>query len=74
MILCTQGKDGECYILAGHYVSVKELMKIIEEISGVKPPKFKIARWFVYITGFMSEIYYKIIHQKPLFTSYAVYT
>lgn len=69
-----KGKTGECYILAGEQVSVKQLMKYVEEIVGVKPPKFKIARWFAYLTGFLSEIYYKIVKQKPLFTSYAVYT
>ena len=69
-----KGKAGECYILAGNYISVKDLMKTIEEITGVKAPKFKIARWFAFATGFLSEIYYKIRKQKPLFTSYAVYT
>lgn len=49
-------------------------MKLIEEITGVKAPKFKIARWFAYATGFLSELYYKMVKQKPLFTSYAVYT
>lgn len=69
-----KGKNGECYILAGHKVSVKELMKEIEKYTNVRMPKFKIARWFAYATGFLSEIYYKIVKQKPLFTSYAVYT
>ena len=69
-----KGRDKECYILAGHYVSVKDLMKDIEEITGVKAPGFKIARWFAYATGFLSELYYKMVKQKPLFTSYAVYT
>lgn len=69
-----KGKNGKCYILAGNKVSVKELMKEIEKITNVKMPSFKIARWFAYATGFLSEIYYKIVKQKPLFTSYAVYT
>lgn len=69
-----KGKNGECYILAGKYVSVKDLMCYVEEFTGVKAPRFKIARWFAYATGFLSEIYYKIIKEKPLFTSYAVYT
>lgn len=69
-----KGKPGECYILAGEYVSIKELMKMVEKMTGVKAPKFKIARWFAYITGILSEAYYKIVKQKPLFTSYAVYT
>ena len=46
----------------------------IEKYTKVKMPAFKIARWFAYATGFLSEIYYKIVKQKPLFTSYAVYT
>lgn len=71
---CEKGKSGECYILSGEYVSVKQLMEYIEQITKVKAPKFKIARWFAYFTGFLSELYYKIVKQKPLFTSYAVYT
>lgn len=74
VLAAEKGKNGECYILAGHKVSVKELMLEIEKYTKVKMPAFKIARWFAYATGFLSEIYYKIIKQKPLFTSYAVYT
>lgn len=69
-----KGKAGECYILAGHYVTIKELIKYVQDITGVPAPKFKIARWFAYATGALSEIYYKIVKQKPLFTSYSVYT
>ncbi|MDD3303556.1 MAG: NAD-dependent epimerase/dehydratase family protein [Clostridia bacterium] len=69
-----KGKSGECYILANKVVSVKELMEYIQDITKVKAPTFKIARWFAYATGFLSEIYYKLVKQKPLFTSYAVYT
>ena len=48
--------------------------KYVQDITGVPAPKFKIARWFAYATGALSEIYYKIVKQKPLFTSYSVYT
>lgn len=71
---CEKGKPGECYILAGHSISIEELMSIIEKLTGKKAPKFKIARWFAYITGVFSEVFYKIVKEKPLFTSYAVYT
>ncbi len=74
MLAAQKGKSGECYILAGHQVSVRNLMKMIEEITKVPAPKFKIARWFAYITGVLSELYSKIRKEKPLFTSYAVYT
>ena len=49
-------------------------MAIIEKQTGKKAAKLVIARWFAYITGALSEIFYKIVKEKPLFTSYAVYT
>ena len=55
-------------------VSVKELMERISKITGIPMPKYKIARWFAFITGVFSEAYAKIVKEKPLFTSYAVYT
>lgn len=69
-----KGRSGETYILAGHIVTVRQLMDQIEKITSVKAPKFMIARWFAYGTGFLSEVYYKLLRQKPLFTSYAIYT
>lgn len=69
-----KGRAGECYILAGHYVSIKDLLKYVEDITNVPAPKVKLARWFAYGTGVFAEIYYKIVKQKPLFTSYSVYT
>ena len=74
VLAAQKGKAGECYILAGHQVSVKNLMQQIEKITKVPAPKFKIARWFAYITGIFSECYSKIVKEEPLFTSYAVYT
>ncbi len=74
ILAAEKGKPGECYILAGYSITIQELMAIIEKLTGKKAPKFVIARWFAFITGALSEIYYKIVHEKPLFTSYAVYT
>ena len=74
ILACEKGKPGECYILAGHSITIEELMAIVEKLTGKKAPKFKIARWFAYITGIFSELFYKIVKEKPLFTSYAVYT
>lgn len=74
ILAAEKGKNGECYILSGHYISVKDLLQKLEEITNVKAPKFKIARWFAYITGFFAELHYKRLKQKPLFTSYSVYT
>lgn len=74
ILACEKGIPGECYILAGNSITIEELMAIIEKLTGKKAAKFKIARWFAFITGALSEVFYKIVKEKPLFTSYAVYT
>lgn len=69
-----KGRGGESYVLSGEEVSIKQMMVYLEEITGVKAPKFKIAVWFLKIFAGLSELYYRIRKVKPLFTSYSIYT
>lgn len=69
-----KGRKGESYILSGEQITVKNMMKILEEETGIPAPKTVIPKWFAIITGFFSELYYKARKQKPLFTSYSVST
>lgn len=69
-----KGRKGESYILSGEQITVRSMMKILEAETGIQAPKTVLPAWFAWITGFFSEIYYKIKKQKPLFTSYSVST
>ncbi|HOW36931.1 MAG TPA: SDR family oxidoreductase [Candidatus Pacearchaeota archaeon] len=69
-----KGRKGESYILSGEQITVKSMMKILEAETGIPAPKTVIPKWFAFITGFFSELYYKARKQKPLFTSYSVST
>ena len=71
---CEKGKTGECYILSGHYVSVPDLLKMIAEASGRKPVKTFLPLWLAELTAPLSEIYYNIKKQPPLYTKYSLYT
>lgn len=71
---CEKGKSGECYILSGHYVSVPDLLKMIAEASGRKPVKTFLPLWLAELTAPLSEIYYNIKKQPPLYTKYSLYT
>jgi len=68
------GRAGECYILSGEKVTVKMLLDYLEDITGVKAPKFKLAYAFAKMTGPFAELYYKIARRQPLFTSYSIST
>ena len=71
---CEYGRSGECYILSGQYFKVYELLNMLHEITGKKKIKRILPLWFVKLTAPLSEIYYKILKQPPLFTSYSIYT
>jgi len=71
---CKNGKPGECYILSGKYFNVYELLNILHEVTGKKAIKRILPLWFVRMTAPLSEIYYNILKQPPLFTSYSIYT
>ena len=72
ILAAEKGKRGECYILSGSEITVKELLDEISIISGRKRIKTKLAFWFILAMSYFAEIYYKIAKQKPLFTHYSI--
>ena len=71
---CSKGKSGGCYILSGHYLKVPDLLDMMHEITGKKRIKRILPLWFVNMTAPLAELYYRILKQPPLFTSYSIYT
>lgn len=69
-----KGKPGECYILSNRYIQVREILDALHEITGKKKIKVYLQLWFVKLTAPLAELYYKIIKQPPLFTTYSIYT
>ena len=68
-----KGSRGECYILGGSYLSVKDLMVKLEEFTGVKAPQTVMPYWFMQVMSFFAEGYYKLCRQKPLFTATSIH-
>lgn len=68
------GKKGENYILSGEYISIKDLFKILEELTDIKAPSVFLPAWCARFLSLFANLYYYITNEKPTFTSYAVYT
>lgn len=66
------GQNKSCYILSGEEITVKELLDEIADYTGTRKIKTRLAYWFILSMSYFAEIYYKAIHQKPLFTHYSV--
>lgn len=75
IITCTdKGVKGECYLITNKYYTIKDLLTVFHEVTGKKMVKTFIPLWFAKLTSPLSEAYYKILKQKPLYTSYSLYT
>ncbi len=73
-LACEKGRRGENYILSGEQLTIKQLLNYLEESSGIKATDLKIPLWFAKFTAPLAELYYLILRQKPLYTSYSLYT
>ena len=70
---CENGRKGECYILSNKYIEVKDLLNMVCDAIGRKRIKTVLPMWFAKLTAPLSEIYYKILKQPPLYTKYSLF-
>ena len=67
-------QTGESYILSGHVISVEQMLMSIAEASGREMLRVKLPYWFALSTSYLSELYYWVLGQKPLYTHYSMQT
>jgi dihydroflavonol-4-reductase len=67
-----KGRSGEGYILAGHNVTVRELLDTIGRVTGVATPRLRLPFGLVRGVSFLIPAYYWATRQKPLFTTYSL--
>jgi len=74
ILVCEKGRTGESYILSGERITTEDLMLMIEEITGVRPPHFKMPIWLAKIIATFTPLYYSWTKTKPRFTKYSIRT
>jgi dihydroflavonol-4-reductase len=67
-----RGRSGQGYILAGHNVTVRELLHTLESVTGVPAPRLRLPLGLVRGVSVLIPIYYWATRQKPLFTTYSL--
>lgn len=72
ILAAEEGKSGESYILSGEQITVNNLLQILEEISDVRAPSFKIPVELARVIAAITFPYYSLTKTKPLFTSYSI--
>lgn len=71
---CDKGRPGECYILSNRYVRIRELLDLVSEVRNTKRIKSVLPMWLAKLTAPLSEAYYAMLKQPPLYTRYSLYT
>jgi dihydroflavonol-4-reductase len=60
-----KGKPGERYILGNQNLSFHKILLLLEEITGLKAPKFKLPYSFAFIAAFVNEVISDYITKTP---------
>jgi dihydroflavonol-4-reductase len=68
----SRGRAGEGYILSGTRLSLHEFMLLLEELTGVKAPAFKLPLGLARVLAAIAPAYYALRRTEPLFTPYTV--
>jgi len=64
-----RGKTGEGYILAGHYLSIKEVALAVAEVSGIAAARFTSPLWLARLYAPVSTRMAALTGKRPLYTS-----
>jgi dihydroflavonol-4-reductase len=65
------GRIGERYILGQANVTLLELFRLLEQVSGVKAPRFRIPYGVAYLAAYVSEFVARNLTHKPPFATLA---
>jgi dihydroflavonol-4-reductase len=74
ILAAEKGRKGHYYLLSGQRVTIDELMLMLEEITGIPRPRYKIPVYFARFFAFFTPVYYLLTGTKPKFTLYSINT
>jgi dihydroflavonol-4-reductase len=72
MLARERWRCGESYILSGSQITVRELLLMLEDVTGARSPSLRVPGWLARAAGRLAPVYYRLTGAKPLFTSYSV--
>ena len=69
-----RGNMGTCYILSNEYVSAKEFVHRLHEVSGKKPVKMFLPIWMAKRIAPIANIYYRVRKVSSPYTKYSLFS
>ena len=63
-----KGRIGERYILGGENLSLVEILALVAQLAGAKPPTIELPREVLYPVAFLTEMCARVTGKEPLVT------
>ena len=74
MLAAEMAKPGSNYILSGQRVTMQEMFKILEEVTGTRGPGMNVPFWLARAYCTLTPAYYRLSGKTPRYTSYSICT
>ncbi|MGE5583925.1 MAG: SDR family oxidoreductase [Bacillota bacterium] len=74
VLACEKGGTGESYILSGERVTVQELMRMLEQATGIPSSRVRLPAWLAESVAALAPFWAGLTGRRPLLTSYSVHT
>ena len=56
LLAAEKGRNGERYIISERFISVRELYETAADATGVRPPRFGVPLWAMYLMGYAGDV------------------
>jgi len=63
-----RGRSGERYILSAEAMPLPRFYGLVAEMAGMKPPRFRLPRWFAYAFALLEEMRGAVTRRSPALT------
>jgi dihydroflavonol-4-reductase len=67
-----KGRTGEMYILSGEWITIGELVNILQNLIGFDFGMKKMPLWLTWSAARLADIYYLAVKSKPIFNTYSI--
>jgi len=72
LLAAKEGRRGDGYLLSGSVITVQEILNLLQELTGIKPPQVCLPYWFARAVSRLTPVYYRLSRRKPRFTTYSL--
>jgi dihydroflavonol-4-reductase len=63
-----KGRSGERYIIGGHFIDMEELLRMMEEVTGIPGPKLKVPNFLARFAGHLAVLQGRMSGKPPTIT------